>query len=283
MKNTIISIAALAAPALVAASTQISNSGGALIINKCNQDIPLQVVPASGSDVDTAQSSDVTLAANNVGSSSQFFTHWVSLGDNGGWSLKLNTLGNWNNIMQYEYTWTGDSNVWYDMSFVNGVESDFPDWQFVADGGEATTNAYQFSTDDEQGMNPAVPTSATVTLLLCPASTGSSSQATAPAVDSSSAPEVTTSSYVAPPVESPSSTTLVTSFAPVQKQNTQTSAPPATTEAPAAPPASDAAPVDVGFEVVTEFATQVVTAVVYETQHAKARRHEHGHPHGLHH
>lgn len=280
MRNTIIALAA-AAPLLVAASLETSTSGGAKIINKCDYDIPMEAVPASGEDVDEATTTSKTLAANNAGDDSEYFTNWISLGDDGGWSLKLNANNSWTNIMQYEYTWTGDSDVWYDMSFVNGDSSDFPEWEFIAGDGEATTNAYLYSTDDAEGMNPAVATSVTVTLILCPASTGSATEAATSATSFSSSPaaatttatSTTTSAYKAP---SSSSTTLATSYSKVQFKDVvqSTSAAATTTAAPA--------PINAEYEVVTEYATEVVTAVVYETAHAKAKRHEHRHPHAHH-
>ncbi|GAM84470.1 hypothetical protein ANO11243_024660 [Dothideomycetidae sp. 11243] len=271
MKSSIALVAAVSAP-LAAATLLTSSSGGAMIINKCDQPIPMQNVPAMGSGVENGEECDKTLAANNVGADSQYFTPWIALQVPGGWSMKLNTMGNWNNIMQFEYTWTGDKELWYDMSFVNGVESDHPSWQFEYNG-QVTTNAYTFATDDAQGMQAPVPVDATVTLVLCPQSTGAGAAAptSTAAATSPAAPAYTPSS---------SSTTLATSTT-VAAGGKNVYTTPSASPSPA--PTTTTTTAD-DFDIVTEYQTEIVTAYAVVTEvasaHAKAKRHEHRHPHG---
>lgn len=284
MRTSVAFLAALAP--LASATLKTSTSGGALIINQCSIDIPMKNVPAMGQGVENGKEVDQILAANNTGPASRYFTPWISLHVDGGWSMKLNTLDNWVNIMQFEYTWTGDLEVWYDMSFVNGIESDHPPWHFIQAGQAPKVNAYSYATDDAQGMQAPVPVAATVTLVMCPGSTGAAAAPTSTSTTTVAppAPKTTAAPTTTPSSSSSSShtTTLSTVSTPDTDnagKNVQASQAPAST---AAPTKASTTTTSSDVDIVTYYKTEVVVAVVTETAtaHAKARRHEHRHPHG---
>lgn len=273
-----ITLATAAAVPLAAALKQ-SQSGGAVVINQCNYDIPLKAIPAQASGIENAQESDKTLTA----SGGQFFTPFVQLLTAGGWSIKLNTIDSWKNIMQFEYTWADDNQIWYDNSFVDGVESEHPAWQFLCPDSPTPphNNAYQHSTDDAAGMQKPVAPSATITLVLCPGETGSSTPAPSyGALPSSS--EAPSSTQAPAPTTAPS-TTLQTYASPTPSSTSDLGLKQANVqvESSSEEPTPSPTPADDGdVAVVTAYETKVVTAVVTETASPKQKRHAHRHPHG---
>ncbi|KAF4552062.1 Hypothetical protein D9617_11g009090 [Elsinoe fawcettii] len=274
------SIAFVAAAALpFTAALKQSSSGGARVVNKCNYEIPLKSIPAMGTGVQNGQTSEKTLAANGKGDN-EFFTPWIQLLVAGGWSIKLNTIGSWTNIMQFEYTWAADNQLWYDNSFVDGVESEHPKWAFDCPlCPEKPHNlAYQHSTDDAAGMQKPCSTDATVTLILCPengdAGSSNSSPAPAPAPSSSAQPTTEAPAPTTTTTPPPPSTTFATS--------TSSSLPIKQANVPDAPAEDDSKNQPGSPVIVTAIEYKVVTALVYETEAAQARkkRHAHRHPHG---
>ena len=208
--------------------------------------------------------------------------------------MKLTDPNNETNIAQFEYTLVGDK-PWYDMSFVNYEWTTFPDWELTCseEGSVPHKNFYRSASDDPNGMQTPPALSATVTLHLCPGSGGAAAAPTASATattssDSSystgsaspastvpsSAAAYTSSSSVAAP-----STTLHTKATSYRNKNVVTSS----IAVSSSPVATVLANEDNGVEIVTEYATQVITAVVTETAGARRKRHEHRHPHGPHH
>lgn len=284
--NSLIALMAVAAP--MASAIQTASVGGAKIVNHCSSDFSLTNVPAYAPS--SPKQVSATLAANNVGEDSTYFTPWISLDVAGGWSMKLPNPDDTANIAQFEYTWTGDDQVWTDMSFVFNDAQNFPDWEFTcSDGATFTKDYYRNSTDDANGMQVPVPLSATVTLALCPS--GTAAATTAAATTAPVTTEATTTAApttAAAPTTTPTPTTTPSTTTKAQAPTTT----PSTTLSKAYTPGNhvNASPAtlamvegtDGDVEIVTEYATQVVTAVVTETAHAKRRRHEHRHPHGPH-
>lgn len=154
MKSTIIAIAALAA------TVAADSVGQAIVVNKCSSDVYLQNTP---SDDGVHTEVDKTLKTGD--SYSQTYTQ---LANNMGWSLKLSNSTSMDNIMQYEYTFLDDGVIWYDMSNVNGNPWD-GNWLFTSDDStcKPTHGAYQYSTDDANGMQASCDQSASITVTLC--------------------------------------------------------------------------------------------------------------------
>ncbi|KAF2154100.1 hypothetical protein K461DRAFT_122134 [Myriangium duriaei CBS 260.36] len=269
MRSTLAFVAAAAAP-LASATLQTCTTGGAKIINYCSQEVPMKNIPAMGpSSIENGVEEDKNLAANGKGDN-QYFNDWA-------------------HPMQFEYTWTGDNQIWYDMSLVDGNNTDgspitYPSFGFSTGSGALKTNAYAYSTDDKKGMQIPVGLSTTVTLLLCPESSSAAAAAptAATTTTAAAATTTTTTTTAAPtttsvaPAYTPSSTTTTTLATSAINKNAVSSTP-----AVLATPTSSATSSD-DVEIVTkyEYETAIVTAVVTETAHAKARRHEHRHPHG---
>ncbi|PNS16793.1 hypothetical protein CAC42_4757 [Sphaceloma murrayae] len=275
-------VAAAAVP--LASALKQSSSGGAKVVNMCSYDIPLRAVPALGTGIENAASSDTILAANNAGSSSEWQSPWIQLLVAGGWSIKLNTIDSWTNIMQFEYTWADDNQVWFDNSFVDGIESQHPKWKLdCPNSAEPCHNkAYQHSTDDAAGMQKPVPPQDTITLILCPENAGSSSSSSAPAPSSTAAPSTTTTPTTTTTTPPPTSSTTFQTSASTTSSALDLNLKQANVQASPAAAEDQATPVKGKPDVVIEYETMVVTAIVTETAHARVRRHEHRHPHGHH-
>ncbi|KAK4634724.1 hypothetical protein CLAFUW4_00901 [Fulvia fulva] len=276
----------VASLALFGASVAAGSVGRAKVVNKCDYDVYLCNVPASGGGY---QQIDKTLSAGD-----SYTQQWTSLSNDNGWSIKLSQDGDnfGGHIMQYEYTFHNDGIIWYDLSCVDGNPWD-KDWEITANGSECSPKqqAYRYSTDDAYGMQSCA-SDAEITVTLCTglsadngtstgssgSDTGSDSEPSAPSYQarSSSAP-------AAPAYQAPASTppTLATYAAPTYGYNwknddAQKSAHPPTTFATS----TTAVVADHYGNMVTVVETALETAYVTATAYAeKARRHQH-HPHG---
>ncbi|GAB7349159.1 hypothetical protein MBLNU459_g8098t1 [Dothideomycetes sp. NU459] len=178
MKSTIFATAALVAGA--AADT----IGSAIVINKCTYDVYLANTPAADGGYSEV---DKTLSPND-----QYSQQYTELTNGDGWSLKLsNSSTNWNDILQYEYTFHNDGTIWYDLSEVNGNPWD-GNWEITSSTSSCAPKqqAYRYATDDAYGMQ-SCPDSATITVTLCSGESqddaGASSASSSVAVASSSA------------------------------------------------------------------------------------------------
>src|ERR1700760_2711629 len=139
--------------------------GSAVVVNHCDYEVYLANTPAQGNGFNAINQ---VLTAGG-GSYSQAWTHLTT----GGWSIKLARSKNFaSNLMQYEYTYTPGSPLWFDLSDVNGNPWD-ADWEITATGDcSPKQQAYRFATDDAYGMQ-ACPSDSTITVTLCSASGGS--------------------------------------------------------------------------------------------------------------
>jgi hypothetical protein len=154
MKSAIIALTALAA------SVSASSLGSAIVINKCSDDVWLWNTPSDDG---------VHTAVNKVLSSGDSYSQqYTELENKMGWSLKLSNTSSQDNVMQYEYTYLGDGVIWYDMSNVNGNPWS-GNWAFSSDDSSCkpTHCAYQYSTDDQGGMQSDCDSSASITVTLC--------------------------------------------------------------------------------------------------------------------
>lgn len=215
MKNTIFAIAALVAGATA--------TGSAIVINKCTYDVYLANTPAADGGYSAVSE---TLSPDD--SYSQQYTELTN-GD--GWSLKLsNSSTNWNDILQYEYTYHDDGTIWYDLSEVNGNPWD-GNWEITSSESSCAPKqqAYRYATDDAYGMQ-ACPDSATITVTLCSgesqddsaassvsasvasaSSSAASAGTTLAASTTEAAPSSAFSTSATPTTSEAASTTLVTS------------------------------------------------------------------------
>ncbi|KAF2221005.1 hypothetical protein BDZ85DRAFT_266123 [Elsinoe ampelina] len=276
--KSIAMVAAIAVSSTAALKT--SSSGGMQVVNKCNYEIPLKAVPAMGVGIENPEISSTTLSANG----GTWSTPWIQLLVSGGWSIKLNTIGSWTNIMQAEYTWATDGvgPIWYDNSFVDGVESEHPKWEFLCPlcPEKPHAGAYQHSTDDANGMQKPCGTDATVTLVLCPEN--GSSGGSSPAPSSSAAPSSSSTTPAPPPPTTTPSTTAAAPSTTFATSTSSSSLPIKQANVPDAPAPDDEPEAPGSPVIVTAYETKIVTSVVYETEVAgsKKKRHAHRHPHG---
>lgn len=282
MVNTILASLALAGSAVA------SSVGSAYVVNKCDYEVTLCNVPASGGGYDQQ---DKTLAAGE-----SWTQAWTELSNGNGWSIKLSKSASLENILQYEYTFHNDGIIWYDLSCVNGNPWD-KDWEITASGADCSPKqqAYRYATDDAYGMQSCA-SSADITVTLCTgvsadngnstdAGSGSAS-ASAPSYESTSAsaPSYSSSTSAPAPVAytaSSSSSVEPLGYGPsgwthgYQAQTTPT------TLATSASLTTEVETYAGGAITITEVETAYVTAVVtaYEKRGAPApnrfRRHEH--------
>lgn len=179
MKNTLFATAALVAGAHAI--------GSAVVINKCTYDVFLANTPAADGGYSEV---DKTLAPNG-----QYTQQYTELTNGDGWSLKLsNSSTDWNDILQYEYTFHNDGTIWYDLSEVNGNPWD-GNWEITSSTASCAPKqqAYRYATDDAYGMQ-ACPDSATITVTLC---SGESQDDSAASSVSSSVASASTSAAAA--------------------------------------------------------------------------------------
>ncbi|KAF7192550.1 Antigenic thaumatin-like protein [Pseudocercospora fuligena] len=280
MVNTILASLALAGSAVA------SSVGSAYVVNKCDYEVTLCNVPASGGGYDQE---DKTLAAGE-----SWTQAWTELSNGNGWSIKLSKSASLENILQYEYTFHNDGIIWYDLSCVNGNPWD-KDWEITASGADCSPKqqAYRYATDDAYGMQSCA-SSADITVTLCTgvsadngnstdAGSGSGS-ASAPSYESTSASAPSYSSSTSAPAPVAYTASSSSSVAPIgygpwthgyEAQTTPT------TLATSASLTTEVETYAGGAITITEVETAYVTAVVtaYEKRGAPApnrfRRHEH--------
>lgn len=228
----------LTTAAFLASLPYASALGSANVINQCTSDVYLYNVPSAGGggvEVDKV-----------IGPGDSYSQTYQTLTNNNGWSLKLSPTAALGQVMQFEYTYQGDSTLWYDISYVNGDPFN-GDWIMTSDSTSCVPKQtyYRFSTDDSYGMQAGCSPDVSITVTMCPGG--------APA-DASSSPAPTT---IAPAVDA----------APAAP------AAPSTTEAPAVPAVKTKVHKDKGFapafgtagaaaiveNIFTTFVTQVVT------------------------
>lgn len=278
MVNTILASLALAGSAVA------SSVGSAYVVNKCDYEVTLCNVPASGGGYDQQ---DKTLAAGE-----SWTQAWTELSNGNGWSIKLSKSASLENILQYEYTFHNDGIIWYDLSCVNGNPWD-KDWEITASGADCSPKqqAYRYATDDAYGMQSCA-SSADITVTLCTgvsADNGNSTDAgsgsaSAPSYESTSASAPSYSSSTSAPAPVAYTASSSSSVAPIgygpwthgyQAQTTPT------TLATSASLTTEVETYAGGAITITEVETAYVTAVVtaYEKRGAPApnrfRRHEH--------
>jgi hypothetical protein len=178
MFTALATMALLAAPALVAATT-----GSAIVVNSCTYDVFLANTP-SDDGVHTTDSK--TLAPGG-----KYQQTWTELTNLAGWSIKLSlSATEWSSdIMQYEYTYQNDGIIWYDLSDVNGNPWN-ANWEITAESPSSTCSplqqAYRYATDDAYGMQACADDSV-ITVTLCSGNTAAVSSVSSAAVVSSSA------------------------------------------------------------------------------------------------
>jgi hypothetical protein len=106
----------IASLALFGASVSAMSVGRAHVVNKCSYDVFACIVPAQGGG---QEQKDLTMAPGD-----EWDQEWTELTNGAGWSIKFshdeNSFGS--NILQYEYTFHNDGNIWYDLSCVDGSE-----------------------------------------------------------------------------------------------------------------------------------------------------------------
>jgi hypothetical protein len=174
MKAVIASVALFGA----AVSGLITASGSGLIINNCDYAVSLDNTPAAGEGA--------TGESRILQKGDSYSQHWTGLeGHHDGWSMKLrpaNTDAS-SKCMQYEYTYqpTNPSTpdiIWFDISYVDGDPFN-QNWSLSSNNATCHAllhhDAYQYSTDDAQGMQKPCDCTADITLVLCPSGGSSSS------------------------------------------------------------------------------------------------------------
>ncbi|OJD31708.1 bys1 family protein [Diplodia corticola] len=276
--------------ALLAALPSVMAVGKAVVVNNCDEAVNVWTA-----DTERGQLGPESLKAGGTWSEEY---HMVGDGSstNGGVSIKLSTTDSCEGaITQYEYTYSssGDPDLWYDISNVNckGDACPFYTGGFYLDASTpvdcgpltALCDAVYNLWNDDKATHGTESTSDT-TLYLCGKDGDSSSievsteSASSTVYSSSYATSIAvtpTSSYVAPS-STQTPTTLVTSTPAAQVQIESFVGGDVKEEA-----------VEEGGNIVTEIVTQYATAVVTEyakrtaAPHAHHRRehHHHGHPH----
>jgi hypothetical protein len=226
--QSITMFSAIFSAALLAGAVVAQSPGDAVVINKCEYQVYLNNTPAADGGYSTI---DRVLQPDD-----SYTQQWTELSNGNGWSIKLSKTAVLDNILQYEYTFHNDGNIWYDLSEVNGNPWD-GNWEITAESPDDSCapkqQAYRYATDDAYGMQ-ACKQDATITITLC----SGESQNDGGAASASSSVAAETSTEAA--ASSPSAWSSATSAAPESTPASEpsTASPETTSEAPA--PASTA-------------------------------------------
>ncbi|KAL1632968.1 hypothetical protein SLS56_003254 [Neofusicoccum ribis] len=274
--------------ALLAAVPAVLATGSAIVINNCDSDVNVWTA-----DTERGQLGPDSIKANGGQWSEKYYMVGDGSSTNGGVSIKLSTTDSCTGaITQYEYTYSssGEPDLWYDISNVNCKGDACPfyvggfylDATTPVDCGPLTAlcdAVYNLFNDDH--ATHGTESSDDLTLYLCGKDGSSSSievstqESSSTAYTSSSATSIVvtpSSTYVAPS-STQTPTTLVTST-PVAQVQVESFV-------------SNDDDNEEGGNIITEIVTQYATAVVTEyakrtaiphAHHRREHRH-HGHPH----
>lgn len=239
----------IATVALFGASVSAS-VGSAHVINKCSYDVYSCIVPAQGGG---QEQKDLTLKPGDT-----WDQQWTELTNGAGWSIKFShdegQFGS--NILQYEYTFHNDGNIWYDLSCVDGNPWD-KNWEITSSTDECAPKqqAYRYATDDAYGMQHcSQDASITVTLCSGEAADNSTGSDNAPSYDSAPAAISSAPVYQQKAVVPTTLATVVSSADANNNVLTIT-------------------------KTITAYATEAVVMGNDGVPHVQAKRHQH-HPHG---
>jgi hypothetical protein len=214
----------IASAAILAGVVAAQAPGEAIVINKCEYEVYLCNVPASGGGYSEI---DKTLSPNET-----YSQGWTELTNGNGWSIKLSKTEVLDNILQYEYTFHNDGNIWYDLSEVNGNPWD-ANWEITAESPDNSCapkqQAYRYATDDAYGMQRC-DQDATITVTLC---SGESQNDGGAAAASSSVAAETSTEAPAPSSSAWSSATSAAAEPTSAAPEPSTASPETTSEAPA--------------------------------------------------
>lgn len=275
--------------ALLAALPAVMATGNAVVINNCDEDVNVWTA-----DTERGQLGPEVVSGKGGKWSEKYYMVGDGSSNNGGVSIKLSTTDSCEGaITQYEYTYSssGEPDLWYDISNVNCKGDACPfytggfylDADTSVDCGPLTLlcdAVYNLWNDDK--ATHGTESSRDTTLYLCGKDGSSSSVEVSTEVASSTA---WTSSYSTSIAITPTSTYVAPSS--TQTPTTLITSTPAAQVQIESFVSGDENEAEEGGNIITEVVTQYATAVVTQwakrspephAHHRREHRH-HGHPH----